>query len=104
MKPLYANLLAVIGCVLNTHKISIRPAIKIGIFSADVSISSKARFAFTAEHGVREMAQVVAASVFIAVVTSIEAGISRSAHLQQRSVSQHTLVDEQVHWQSVIFQ
>lgn len=52
MKPLYANLFALIGCVLDTHKISIRPAIKISVLSTDVSISSKARFALTSEHRV----------------------------------------------------
>lgn len=84
MNPLNANLFAVIGCILDTHKISIRPAIKISVLSTDVSISSKARFALTAVHRVWEMAQVVAASVLIAVVASIEAGITRRAHLQQR--------------------
>lgn len=52
IKPIYANLLAVIGCVLDTHKISIRPAIKISVLSTDVSISSKARFALTTVHRV----------------------------------------------------
>lgn len=84
IKPIYANLLAVIGCVLDTHKISIRPAIKISVLSTDVSISSKARFALTTVHRVWEMAQVVAASVLIAVVASIEAGITRCAHLQEK--------------------
>lgn len=52
MNPLNANLFAVIGCILDTHKISIRPAIKISVLSTDVSISSKARFALTAVHRV----------------------------------------------------
>lgn len=44
------------------------------------------------------MAQVVAASVLIAVVASIEAGITRRAHLQQRQISQRASVHEQVPW------
>lgn len=82
---MYANLLAVIGCVLDTHKISIGPAIKISVFSTDVAISSKARSALTAVHGVCEMTQVVAASVLIAVVASVETGIARRAHLHRKT-------------------
>lgn len=82
----FPNLLAVIGSILHTHKVSIRPAIQICVLSTDVSIPSIARLALTAEHGVCEMTQVVAACVLIAVMASIKAGITRCAHLQIEQV------------------
>lgn len=77
----FPNLLAVIGSIRHTHKFSIRPAIKIGVLSTDVSISSIARLALTAEQGVGKLTQVVAASILITVMASIKAGITRCAHL-----------------------
>lgn len=97
MKQIWSfYLLAMIGCILHTLKISIRPAIKICVLSTDVSISSKARPALAAVHGICKMAQVVAASVLVAVMAAIEAGITRRAHLRQRQIGHHPSVREQV--------
>lgn len=85
-----------IGGILHTHKISIRPAIKIRVLPTDVSISSEAGSAFTTVHGICEMAQVVAASVLVAVMAAIEAGITGRAHLHQRHIGRHASVREQV--------
>lgn len=71
-----------VGSILHTHKVSIRPAIQIRVLATDVSIPSVARLALTAEHGVCEMAQVVAAGILITVMASIKARITRCAHLQ----------------------
>lgn len=78
----FPNLLAVIGSILHTHKVSIWPAIQICVLSTDVSIPSIAGLALTAEHGVCKMTQVVAAGVLIAVMASIKAGITRCAQLK----------------------
>lgn len=77
-----------IGSILHTLKVSIRPAIQICVLSTDVSITSIARLALTPEHGVCEMAQVVAAGILIAVMASIKTGITRCAHLQIGQVKQ----------------
>lgn len=79
---MFPNLFAVIGSILHTLKVSIGPAIQICVLPTDVSISSIARLALTAEHGLCEMAQVVASGILIAIMASVEAGITRCTHLQ----------------------
>lgn len=71
-----------VGGVLHTHQVSIGPPVQVCVLSTDVSVSGKAWLALAAEHGVREVAEVVAAGVFVAVVTSIQAGITGCTHLQ----------------------
>lgn len=75
-------LFAVVGGVLHTNQVSIGPPIQIGVLATDVSIACVARLALTAVHGVREMSQVVATGIFVAVVASIETGVAWRAHLE----------------------
>lgn len=49
-----------------------------------MAIASIARLAFTAVHGISKVSKVVTAGIFIALVASVEAGISRSADLKKR--------------------
>lgn len=86
-----ADLFAVVGGVLHADQVSVGPSVQVRVLSADVSVASVARFALAAEHGVGEMSQVVAACVFVAVVASVEAGITGRAHLQgRRSTNQRS--------------
>lgn len=86
-----ADLFAVVGGVLHADQVSVGPSVQVCVLSADVSVASVARFALAAEHGVGEMSQVVAACVFVAVVASVEAGITGRAHLQgRRSTNQRS--------------
>lgn len=86
-----ADLFAVVGGVLHADQVSVGPSVQVCVLSADVSVASVARFALAAEHGVGEMSQVVAACVFVAVVASVEAGITGRAHLRgRRSTNQRS--------------
>lgn len=52
-----------------------------------MAIASVARFAFTAEHGISKMSEVITACVLVAVVASIQTGITRCAHLEREAAS-----------------
>ena len=75
-------LFAVVGGILHTHQISIGPSIQICVLSTDMAIASITRLALTAVHGISKVSEVVAAGIFVAVVASVKAGITRCAHLQ----------------------
>lgn len=77
-----AYLFAVVGSILHTNQVSIGPSIQICVLSTDMAIASVARFALAAVHGISEVSEVVAAGVFVAVVASVEAGITGCAHLE----------------------
>lgn len=72
-----------VGGVLHTNQVGVGPSIQICVLSTDMTIASITRPALTAEHGISEVSEVVAAGIFVAVVTSIEAGITRCAHLSE---------------------
>lgn len=78
-------LLAVVGGVLHTDQVWIGPAIEIRVLSTDMAVASIARLAFTTVHGIGEVSKVVTACIFIALVASVEAGITRSADLLNKS-------------------
>ena len=71
-----------VGGILHTNQVGVRPSIQIGVLSADMAVASITRLALTAEHGVGKLPEVVAAGVFVAVMASIEAGITGCADLQ----------------------
>lgn len=77
-------LFAVVGSVLHAHQVSIGPSVQIRVLAADVAIAGVARLALAAEHGVGELSQVVTAGVLVAVVTSVQAGVTGRAHLEAR--------------------
>lgn len=85
-------LFAVVGCVLHTNQVSVGPSIQICVLPADMAISSIARLALAAEHGICEVSKVVTAGVFVAVMTSIKAGITGRAHLQ--NMGRHNFNDQ----------
>lgn len=73
-----------VGGILHTDQVSVGPPIQIGVLATDVSVARVAGLALTAVHGVGKMSQVVTTGVFVAVVTSIETGITRRAHLERQ--------------------
>ena len=75
------NLFAVIGGILHTNQVCVRPSIQICVLSTDMAIASIARFALTTVHGISKVSEVVTAGVFVAVVASVEAGITGCAYL-----------------------
>lgn len=83
-------LFAVIGGVLHANQISVGPSIQIGVLSADMAVASIAWLALAAVHLIGEVSEVVAAGVFVAVVASIQAGITWRAHLE-RERGMHSL-------------
>lgn len=78
-------LLAVVGGVCNTQKVTVRPAIQVSVLPTDVPIASIARLALTAVHGVREDAQVDAVGMFVAVVSPVLARVTWHTHLARQS-------------------
>lgn len=82
VKKTFFYLLAVVSCVFHTRELSVRPAIQVGVLSADVTISSIAWFTFTVIQDVGEDAQIDAVSFLIAGVCSILAWVSRRADLR----------------------
>lgn len=50
-----------------------------------MAIASIARLAFATVHGIGKVSKVVTAGIFIALVASVDAGITRSADLKKRS-------------------
>lgn len=79
-------LFAVVGGVCHTNQVRIGPSIQICIFSTDMAVASIAWLALTAVHGIGKVPEVVTTGVFVAFVASIEAGITRRAHLQKEGV------------------
>lgn len=87
-------LFAVVGGILHTDQVSVGPPIQIGVLATDVSVACVAGLALTAVHGIGEMSQVVTTGIFVAVVASIETGITRRAHLESQE-------EEEAHSQKV---
>lgn len=86
-------LFAVVGGVLHTNQVSVGPPIQICVLSTDMAIASIARLALAAVHGLGKVSEVVTAGVFVAVMASIEAGITGSAHLKSEG-GRHSLNDQ----------
>lgn len=76
-------LLAVIGSILHTQKVSVGPSIQITVFSTNTPIPGIPWLAFTAEHGLGEDTQVDAVCIFIAVVATILTGVTGLANLRK---------------------
>ena len=76
-------LLAVVGGVLHTHQVRVGPSIQICVLSADMAVASIAGLALTAEHGIGKVSKVVTTGVFVAVMASIEAGITGCTRLER---------------------
>lgn len=74
-------LFAVIGGVLHTEQVSVGPSIQITVLSANTAISCISWLALTAEHGLREDAQVYAVCIFMAVVATVLARVTGFANL-----------------------
>lgn len=87
-------LFAVVGGILHTDQVSVGPPIQIGVLATDVSVACVAGLALTAVHGIGEMSQVVTTGIFVAVVASVETGITRRAHLESQE-------EEEAHSQKV---
>lgn len=49
-----------------------------------MTVASIARLALATVHGIGKVSEVVTAGVFVAVMTSIEAGITGRAHLESK--------------------
>lgn len=75
-------LLAVVGGVLHTHQVGVGPSIQVTVLSTNMAISSIPWLALTAKHGLREDAQVDAVCIFMTVVATILARVTRFAHLK----------------------
>lgn len=73
-----------VGGVLHTNQVSIGPSIQICVLSTDMTVASIARLALATVHGIGKVSEVVTAGVFVAVMTSIEAGITGRAHLESK--------------------
>lgn len=58
-----------------------------------MAVASIARLALAAVHGICKLSEVVTAGVFVAVMASIEAGITRRAHLESEG-GMHSLNDQ----------
>ena len=71
-----------IGGVLHTHQVSVGPSIQICVLTTNVAVAGISGLAVAAEHGVSELSQVVTAGVLVAVVTSVQAGVTWRAHLE----------------------
>lgn len=88
LEPYYFTtpyLFAVVGGILHTNQVSIWPSIQICVLSTDMAVASVTGLALTAVHGISEVSEVVATGIFVAVVASIEAGITGCAHLERVS-------------------
>lgn len=70
--------------ILHTDQVSVGPAVQVSVLSTDVAIAGEARLALAAEHGVGEVAQVVAAGVLVAVMGAVHTGVTRCANLGRR--------------------
>lgn len=70
-----------IGGVFHADQVNVGPPVQIRVLAADVAVACVAGLALAAEHGVSEVAKVVASGVFVAVVASVQAGVPRRAHL-----------------------
>lgn len=81
-----AYLFAVVSGVLHADQVSVWPSIQIRVLSADVAVACVTGLALAAVHGISKVSKVVAAGIFVAVVASIKAGITRCAHLQRQCI------------------
>lgn len=86
-------LFAVVGGVLYTNQGSVGPSIQICVLSTDVAVASIAGLALTAIHGISKVSEVVTAGIFVAVMASIETGITGCAHLESEG-GMHSLNDQ----------
>lgn len=77
-------LLAVISGVFHTQQVIVGPSIQVTVLSTNASIPSIPWLALTAEHGLGEDSQVDTVCIFIAVVASVFAGVTRSTNLKKR--------------------
>lgn len=80
-----------VGGILHANQVSVGPPIQICVFATDVSVACVAGLTLTAVHGIGKMSQVVAAGIFVAVVASIETGITRCAHLENQAPRRRSL-------------
>lgn len=78
-------LLAVVGGILHTQQVSVGPSIQVSVLSTDVAISCISWLALTAEHGVREDAQVNAVGIFVAVMATVHTRITGCANLRENT-------------------
>ena len=76
-------LLAVVGSVLHTQQVSVGPSIQVSVLATDQAIPGVSWPALAAEHGVGEDAQVDAFCIFIAVMGTILARVTRRADLMK---------------------
>ncbi len=76
-------LLAVVGGVLHTRQVSVGPSVQVSVLSTNAAISSVSWLALTAEHRLREDAQVDAVCIFMAVVATILARVTGFANLKK---------------------
>lgn len=76
-------LLAVVGGVLHTDEVGVGPSIQVAVLSADTTIPGIPWLALAAEHGLGVDAQVDAVCVFMAVVATILARVTRFANLKK---------------------
>lgn len=75
-------LFAVVGGIFHTNQVSIGPSIQICVLTTDMTIASISRLALAAVHGISKMSKVVTTGIFVAIVASIEAGVTGRAHLR----------------------
>lgn len=79
-----------VGGIFHTNQVSVGPSIQIGVLTADVSVACIAGLTFTAVHGIGEMSEVVTTGIFVALMASIETGITRCAHLESQEEDAHS--------------
>lgn len=73
-----------VGGVFHTNQVSVGPPIQISVLTADVTVARIAGFTLTAVHGIGEMSEVVTTGILVALMASIETGITRCAHLESQ--------------------
>ena len=76
-------LLAMVGGVLHTHKVSVGPSIQVSVLSTNMTIPSITWLALTAEHGLRVDTQIHTLCVFVTVVATIQARVAGFANLKK---------------------
>lgn len=76
-------LLAVVGGVLHTQQVGVRPSVQVTVLSADVSVPSIAWPALAAEQGLGVDTQVDAVCMFVTVMATVFAWVSGRANLKQ---------------------
>ena len=76
-------LLAVVGSILHTTQVVVRPAIQVTVLSTDTAIPSVSWPTLAAEHGLGVDAQVDAVCILIAVVATISTRVTGCANLKK---------------------